>query len=300
MASGKTDKISLGTARKILRMLNGDTVSYSQFPVSLAEELMEESILTPTSRGSFRSYRINNVEGCITYLAQHYAITGNLEEWIELKSREGSVSRAEQVAVVGDSKARSARTFKGFLLNSYVAIEAFLCDKTFVINPIQGSSIFLEDYEHFRIPEDVIVVGMENGENFQYIRAQQYLFKEMKILFVSRYPQSKDLRTWLQMIPNRYIHFGDFDLAGVHIYLKEFYAFLRERAEFFIPMDVEERLENGNRKLYDEQYARYKDMTVADERLLPLVEMIHKYKRVYEQEGYIIPLAANNVSSTAE
>ena len=29
------------------------------------------------------------------------------------------------------------------------------------------------------------------------------------------------------------------------------------------------------------------DMEVADERLKPLVEMIHKYRRGYEQEGYI-------------
>ena len=150
-----------------------------------------------------------------------------------------------------------------------------------MIEPVQGTSIFIEDYEHFRIPDDVVVVGMENGENFQRIREQQYLFADLTVLFVSRYPQSTDLRTWLQMIHNRYIHFGDFDLAGIDI-------FLRERSEFFIPADVEERLKNGNRKLYDVQYARYKFMDIMDERLLPLVEMIHRYGKGYEQEGYII------------
>ena len=58
--------------------------------------------------------------------------------------------------------------------------------------------------------------------------------------------------------------------------------------EFFIPADVEERLKNGNRRLYDMQYARYKFMDIMDERLLPLVEMIHRYGKGYEQEGYII------------
>ena len=142
--------------------------------------------------------------------------------------------------------------------------------------------------EEMRIPDDVVVIGMENGENFQRIRGQQYLFGGLKVLFVSRYPQSTDLRTWLQMIPNRYIHFGDFDLAGIEIYQREFYVFLRERSEFFIPADVEERLKNGNRRLYDVQYARYKFMDIMDERLLPLVEMIHRYGKGYEQEGYII------------
>lgn len=67
----------------------------------------------------------------------------------------------------------------------------------------------------------------------------------MKVLFVSRYPQSKDLCAWLKMIPNRYIHFGDFDLAGVSIFLSEFYSELGERAEFYIPADVEQRLQMG-------------------------------------------------------
>ena len=198
------------------------------------------------------------------------------------------MSRAEQVAMAGNSKARKARGFKGFLVNSYVPIEASLCEEVFVIYPVEGTSVFIEDYEHFRIPDDVVVIGMENGENFQRIRGQQYLFDDLKVLFVSRYPQSTDLRTWLQMIPNRYIHFGDFDLAGIEIFQREFYAFLRERSEFFIPADVEERLKNGNRRLYDMQYARYKFMDIMDERLLPLVEMIHRYGKGYEQEGYII------------
>ena len=54
-----------------------------------------------------------------------------------------------------------------------------------------------------------------------------------------------------------------------------------------IPADVEQRLQNGNHVLYDVQYSRYRYMEVADERLKPLVEMIHKYRRGYEQEGYI-------------
>ena len=37
----------------------------------------------------------------------------------------------------------------------------------------------LEDYEHFRIPDDVVVVGMENGANFQRIRGRKYLFGDL-------------------------------------------------------------------------------------------------------------------------
>ena len=281
MRNGKEYVMTVAAARKVARMLNGESVGYSSFPASLAEELLEEGVLVQSSYGRRGSYRICDVEGCRTFLAQRYSISGSLEEWIEMMSRQEAVSRAEQVAMAGNSKVRKTRGFKGFLVNSYSPIEATLCEEPLVIEPVQGTSIFIEDYEHFRIPDDVVVVGMENGENFQRIRGQQYLFDDLKVLFVSRYPQSTDLRTWLQMIPNRYIHFGDFDLAGIDI-------FQRERSEFFIPADVEERLKNGNRKLYDVQYARYKFMDIMDERLLPLVEMIHRYGKGYEQEGYII------------
>jgi hypothetical protein len=34
-------------------------------------------------------------------------------------------------------------------------------------------------------------------------------------------------------------------------------------------------------------YLRYRGMLVSDERIRPLVTMIHKYGKAYEQEGYI-------------
>ena len=65
----------------------------------------------------------------------------------------------------------------------------------------------------------------------------------INVLFVSRYPQSADLREWLIKIPNRYIHFGDFDLAGICIYQSEFYKFLGDRAGFLIPEDIRREVE---------------------------------------------------------
>jgi hypothetical protein len=133
----------------------------------------------------------------------------------------------------------------------------------------------------------VLVVGVENGDNFRLLHRQRHLFKARKVLLVSRYPQSDDLRNWLLSVPNDYLHFGDFDLAGIHIYLTEFYKYLGNRASFFVPDDIEIKLKNGNATLYDRQYARFCHLVPEDVRLIPLVEMIHRYHRVYEQEGYI-------------
>lgn len=200
------DLFSLAMAKQVLRMLGGDTVSYVKFEGAIATGLMDEGIIALVSRGSKRSFRMIDPKGCRIYLAQNYTFGMKLEDWIEMKARSKEVSRSEQVTKAGNSKLRYTRTFKGFLLNCYTPIEATLHGEPCVLSPLTGTSIFMQDYEHFHVPEDVVVVGIENGENFQHIRAQKYLFKGMKVLFVSRYPQSKDLCDWLKMIPNRYIH----------------------------------------------------------------------------------------------
>ena len=113
-----------------------------------------------------------------------------------------------------------------------------------------------------------------------------YLFKPGKYLFVSRLLSSIAFPTWLKSIPNKYIHFGDFDLAGIDIYL-HFFNDISDRASFLIPEDIEERIKtSGNSSLYYTHEERYKEMNVTDRRVQSLVDMIHKYHMGYEQEGY--------------
>ena len=50
--------------------------------------------------------------------------------------------------------------------------------KPFTIAPPEGSFVFIADYENFEIPQNVIVVGIENMENFRYIRRQKKLFHD--------------------------------------------------------------------------------------------------------------------------
>ena len=198
-------------ARKLLRLLNGESIPFSSFVCEVSLRLETEGFLAVVSHGRNRTFRMLDPEGCRIYMAQHYTSGMSLEDWIEIKTREKEVARSEQVAKGANSKLRHTRAFKGFPLNCYEPIEAVFHEEPYLLSPARGTCIFMQDYESFRIPEDVVVVGMENGENFRYIRAQKYLFEGMKVLFVSRYPQSKDLCAWLKMIPNRYIHFGDFD-----------------------------------------------------------------------------------------
>ena len=160
-----------------------------------------------------------------------------------------------------------------------------------MVNPQEGSFLFVADWQEFRIPEDVVVVGVENMENFRLIRRQRTLFEQSigseHLLFVSRYPQSTDLASWLQLISNRYVHFGDFDLAGIHIFLTEFHIHLGERSSFLVPEDIEARLYHGSRERYDSQYRHFRHLHCDNPSLQRLIDLINKYHRCYDQEGYI-------------
>ena len=161
-----------------------------------------------------------------------------------------------------------------------------------MVDPQEGSFLYVADWKTFVIPEDVIVVGIENMENFRKIRRQRAFFSSElglhRLLFVSRYPQSTDLRSWLCSIPNHYIHFGDFDLAGINIFLTEFHAHLGERSSFLIPKDIEQRLaNNGTGQRYNAQYQKFKNLATHIPALQNLIDAINKYRRGYDQEGYI-------------
>ena len=274
---------------KLIRLANGDTLPVSSLKGDWFEQMQTDGILVAVTHGSRKGLRVAGVTSFRHYVASQYDIR-DLEQTHELLSKE-NVSRAEQVVVTGDSKFHSRRTFTGFLVNSYQPIDAVLNGKLLTIFPPQGCCLFVADYQHFCVSEDVVIIGVENAENFLYIEHQKYLFKGYKkVLFVSRYPQeqSKDLLKWLQSIPNQYIHFGDLDLAGIAIYENEYYCHLGERASFFVPLDFEQRISEGSLKRYNVQYNRFGNLDIKDLRLQNLLSCIHHYHKGYDQEGFLL------------
>lgn len=273
---------------KLIRLAGGETLPASNLKGDWFEQMQADGILVAVTHGSRKSMRVADISSFRSYLACQFDIR-DLELTSELLSGK-SADRASQVDITGDSKFLSHRTFTGFLVNSYQPIAAILNESPLTILPPDGTYMFVADYQHFSIPEDVVIIGVENAENFRQVARQKYLFEDYeKVLFVSRYPQSqsKDLLQWLLSIPNRYIHFGDLDLAGVAIYQNEFYRYLGKRASFFIPDDYEDRISKGNLDLYNSQFPQYGKMNVEDERVSKLLSCIHRYHRGYEQEGYI-------------
>lgn len=270
-------------------LIAGETVAGSKINPRLLTELMQEGLLQIIIRGSRKSYRAINIEALKRHLIDK-------DENFRILEVDDSDSRHSMANETGNSKLVTVRSCPGFPVNSYEPIECSFNNKAFVINPVEGSFLFVADWRTFKIPADMTIIGIENMENFRMIRQQRAFFDtylqkhklSQKVLFVSRYPQSTDLREWLASLPNQYLHFGDFDLAGIQIFLTEFQRHLgAERTTFLIPEDISTRLKYGSATRYNEQYARYKNIKTDINEIQQLINLIHSERKGYDQEGYI-------------
>ena len=274
----------MAISASIQALLAGEQVAGSRISRSLLDELMAEGLLLVATRGSRKSYRARDVEGLKRYLIDK-------DESYRMLEVAATDSRASMAVETGNSKLVTVRSCSGFPVNSYEPIPCKLNGEPFVVNPPEGSFVFIDNWQQFAIAEDVVVVGIENMENFRMIRRQRQLFESeignAPLLFVSRYPQSMDLRKWLLTISNKYVHFGDFDLAGINIFLTEFHKHLGNRSSFLIPSDIEQRLAKGSQVRYNEQYNKYHTLHCDIPYLKSLIDLINQYHRGYDQEGYI-------------
>ena len=279
----------MAISASIKALMAGELVAGSKINNKLLEELLAEGLLLVNSRGSRKSYRARDVNALKRYLIDK-------DENYRMLEVDVLDSRASMAAETGNSKLITIRSCPGFPINSYEPIECLLCGEPFLVNPQEGSFFFVSEWEKFTIPKDVVVIGIENMENFRMIRKQKAFFENYlqthglsnKVLFVSRYPQSTDLRKWLSTISNHYLHFGDFDLAGINIFLSDFQQFIgNDRSSYLIPDDIESKLKAGSRKRYDEQLCHFNHLQSNNSELQRLINLIHNERKAYDQEGYI-------------
>lgn len=280
-------KISKTLATVLQSLVGGESVATSSLRKDFADSLLAEGLLTVQAHGSRRTFRAIDSAALKRFLLSHYEELRMMDD----DSQRSFETRAEQAAETGNSKLVKVRSCPGFPVNSYEPIACTLRGGKFVVNPSEGSFVFVDDWQSFTVPADVVIVGIENMENFRLIRHQRQFFETEigsgRMLFASRYPQSTDLRRWLQTIPNRYVHFGDFDLAGINIFQAEFRQYLGLKASFLIPHDIELRLALGSHQRYDYQYARYHNIQSDVPELQALINLINRLHRGYDQEGYI-------------
>jgi hypothetical protein len=277
-------KIPIHIAQILFQLSQGETIPSSLAKHSLIEDLVFERIIERRGRIQ-KSLLLLDYKALHTYLQNNYSIN-DLQYYIQICKQE-NVSRSELVAASSDSKLLKVRTFKGFLINCYSPLQATLNKKQITLDPVDGVFQFIYDFENFILPSDITIVGVENPENFRHIDKQKDLFNDIKPLFVSRYPQnqSKDLIKWLSSIPNNYLHFGDFDFSGIGIYQNEFKKHLSDKAAFFVHENIEGLINKyGNKNRYDIQKINFETKSIKEEKLLKLIDTIHKFRKGLDQE----------------
>lgn len=280
-------KLTLKIAKALVRLINGESIPNHSAKDRLIDDLVFENIIF--RRGKHRKYlELKSEADLDIYLINQLQIN-DLNNYILALENENS-TRAELVKITTDSKKSKERAFKGFLVNTYNTIKAELNNETIVINPALGSFLFIYDYESFKIPKGITVIGVENVKNFSQIQEQKYLFKNINPLFISRYPQNqnKDFIEWMKSIPNNYLHFGDFDIAGIGIYLNEYKKHLSDKATFFIPENIKSVLrEHGNRERFNKQKINFEMDSIEESKIIDLIEIIKLERKGLDQEYYI-------------
>ena len=281
-------KLSLGLAKKLLKLSSGESIPRSQLLYSAIQKMIDDDVIKVKIAGRSKKHLfVPNSEHFHNYIKNRFGIN-DIVEYIE-KLEKGNLTRSEAVKIASNSKLTSIRTFKGFLVNCYHPIEATLHGKPIIIEPREGMFTFVYDFTEFVPNSHVTIIGIENSENFRQVKKQMYLFSNYKPLFVSRYPQtqSKDLRKWLLSIPNNYLHFGDFDFESINIYHNEFKKHLKERSTFFVPSNIGRLLKsNGSRELYNRQL-NCKIENITENGTSDLLSLMHKYKKCLEQEFFV-------------
>jgi hypothetical protein len=277
--------IKIATA--LLQMIGGESIAQSRVIDPIMDMMTADGVVKRRLQGRTKAALYVHDTGQLTdYIRNHFGVN-DLQKYIA-GYNDKSLTRGKAVEISSNSKLRVIRTFKGFLVNSYEPIHCTLHDESFIVNPRSGTYTFIHDFENFIVPDDVTIVGIENPENFRFIEKQQKYFTNIKVLFVSRYPQNSDLVTWLRNISNSYLHFGDFDFAGINVYLAEYKKYLVTRASFFVPNNLDVLIQTfGNRELYDKQLKMRPAVDQDEKNITSMILLIDQYKMGLEQEVLI-------------
>ena len=119
---------------------------------------------------------------------------------------------------------------------------------------------------------------------------------EKHVLLVAYYtPNSKEdrrakaLSDWIRSIPNRIVHFGDLDLTGINIYLTNYLPIAKGRISFLIPDDIEQRIkDHGSPERFNGHLDFVGRVNAGEDKKLQwLIDIIIKYRKGYDQQGYI-------------
>jgi hypothetical protein len=218
-------------------------------------------------------YKVNSIE--------------DLDYFIE--QNENPKSRDEIADNYSHTKRVESKSFNGLMINVLDKLEVTCNDKKQYFYAMEGMGLFIHYTTKLKLDDDVIVVGVENPQVVWYINKYKHLFnKEKKYIFlcISEYKTTYQYK-WLEFFMGEYLHFGDFDLAGINIYLNTIVPKLKncKAHSYLIPDDIYGKIKKRNyQKDYSNQTRYLNIESKFEPKLQELISFIKDTKSTFEQE----------------
>lgn len=277
--------ITIEQAKLLKELSEGKKVPLSRLKARIFQQLIQEQVLLRQKESHGWNVYTDHPQSLLNYLYNHY-IRCTLDEYIE--RGQAAPSRSNNIRMSGDSKLKETELWQGFYFKVSEPIHAQWQGKPLTLLPYpEGIPVFMPQPETQSLPEDVTVVMIENSENFLKIETQLPLFQGLKCFFVSFYPREQHsyFIEWLQKQPNNYVHYGDFDFAGIHIYQSQYKKYVSGESRYLVPSGLLPLFRRyGKRALYNNQLSLQALIKADEPGISELLEIIKREHKGLEQE----------------
>lgn len=277
--------ITIEQAKLLKELSEGKKVPLSRLKARIFQQLIQEQVLLRQKESHGWNIYTDHPQSLLNYLYNHY-IRCTLDEYIE--RGQAAPSRSNNIRMSGDSKLKETELWQGFYFKVSEPIHAQWQGKPLTLLPYpEGIPVFMPQPETLSLPEEVTVVMIENSENFLKIETQLPLFQGLKCFFVSFYPREQHsyFIEWLQKQPNNYVHYGDFDFAGIHIYQSQYKKYVSGESRYLVPSGLLPLFRRyGKRALYNNQFSLQALIKADEPGISELLEIIKREHKGLEQE----------------
>lgn len=278
------EKISRSFALNLQRLAAGAALNASAFGNKRKLDILVEdhAVVRMVTGRNRSSYRCPDPTALRNYLRLHFGIT-DLAAYIELLDRENRDGE-DSLQATTSTKMLRQKGLRGFFVKAF-STELKIDGAPLVALP-KGVEYFVHRPESLCVSASALVVGVENPECFVKVERLLHLFPQQQLVFVLRYHSNSPVE-WLQTVDNPYLHFGDFDPAGIAIYYNEYLNRLGEkRCSFWIPPNIEKLIGiHGQAELYDRQeHLLPPTGNIQQMELRDLIDLIMRQGKGFEQE----------------
>lgn len=281
------DKLTLNHLESIENLLSKKEIKYSSFgSKKLLKYFIEMDVVDVFGRP--KKIELKNENRLFNIIKSFGFNINDIEGLRGLLKNINNFTRDEIANIATNTKQIASESFKGMFIGCLNPLEVFVDKKLITIYPIaNGVSTFVHFATSLELQKNTIVIGVENPQVLWYLQRYEHLFNNKDYLFILiKNIYSSYERDWLETIDNEYIHFGDYDLAAISIFLNEILPRIKDCKSSYLFNDYikENIVENGERELYSKQIMKYKNLKTNMQEVQEIIEFIKNVKKSLEQE----------------